>query len=225
MVAASFYAMRSQGRGDATEMAQNVVRAYLLRDQAFRMWVSDKGGLYAEVGPNTQPVPFMSHVPNPDVRTEDGVALTLLNPATMLREMMDRYASVYGARSRIVGVVTINPANRANPWEEEAIKAFERGETERSEVTEGPDGLALRVIRPLKMTESCMKCHGHLGFVPGDIRGAVTISLPLDEYLASADKTMSLSGRNHVAFWLLGLVGRIFQPPNRLSVGNDWRFF
>jgi len=38
------------------------------------------------------------HINERDVVTADGRRLTLLNPASMLRQMMDRYAADYGIR-------------------------------------------------------------------------------------------------------------------------------
>lgn len=201
-----FVTVQSQREG-AMAMARNTARANFFKDQAFRLWASGKGGLYAVVSPQSQPIPYMAHVPDRDVETREGVRLTLMNPASMLRETMDQYADMYGIRGRIVGVVTLNPANRADAWEEKAIHAFERGEKEIFEVADMGGRPYLRLIRPMIMQPACMKCHGHLGFKVGDVRGAVGVSVPLNDYLEPVEALQRQAEFTHGAIWLFGLVG------------------
>lgn len=198
--------LRSEEEG-ALAMATNTARANFFKDQAFRLWASQKGGLYAVVDEHTQPVPYMAHVPGRDIKSVDGRQLTLMNPASMLREMMDEYADLYGIKGRIVGIVTLNPNNRADAWEEKAIHAFQRGKKEVFEITEFEGKPHLRLIRPMVMQPVCMKCHGHLGFKLGEVRGAVGVSVPLAEYYASAQALKDRTLLTHGMIWLIGLVG------------------
>jgi PAS domain S-box-containing protein len=207
VVGYSLYFTIQMERESAMAMARNTARANFFKDQAFRLWASEKGGLYVVVDENNRPVPFMSHVPDRDIEATGGRRLTLMNPASMLREMMDQYAGLYGIKGRIVGIVTLNPANKADPWEEKAIRAFERGEKEVYEVADMGGQPHLRLIRPMVMQPACMKCHGHLGFKVGDVRGAVGIAVPLGEYLASARVLERQSWLIHGAVWLVGLAG------------------
>lgn len=69
----------------------------------------------------------MAHIKNRDIQTVDGVKFTLMNPAYMLREMMDDYSKLYGIKGRISGIVYLNENNKATQWEEKAIRSFEKG--------------------------------------------------------------------------------------------------
>ncbi|TAN64171.1 MAG: DUF3365 domain-containing protein, partial [Magnetospirillum sp.] len=99
------------------ELALNTARSAFSKDLAYRLWASGHGGVYVEPTEKTPPSPWMAHLPDRDVVTSDGRQLTLMNPAYMLREMMQDYGEYYGIKGRIVGIVYLNPNNEADPWE------------------------------------------------------------------------------------------------------------
>ena len=156
------------------ELALNTARSAFNKDLAYRLWASGHGGVYVEPSEKTPPSPWLSHLPDRDLTTKDGRQLTLMNPAYMLREMMQDYGGYYGIKGRIVGIVTLNPNNEADAWEADAIRRFSAGKaTEVVEVTTLEGAPYMRLIKPFMMEQSCQKCHGHLGFSNGEVRGAV----------------------------------------------------
>lgn len=207
MVGASLYWNIESVHEEARTLAMNTARATFLKDQAFRLWASKKGGVYVQPTEDTPPSPYLTHMPGSNVVTTDGMQLTLMNPAYMVRQMMDEYSELYGIRGRIVGIKYLNPHNKADPWEEAAIHAFELGEEEVSEFTEMDGKPYMRLILPMVMSEDCMKCHQELGYQVGDIRGGVGVSVPLDEYLAPANRHIKLLSVTHAGTWILGLLG------------------
>ena len=66
--------------------------AYLNKDQASRLWAASHGGVYVPISEKTQPNPFLSHLPERDIQTPSGKSLTLMNPAYMIRQVMEHYA-------------------------------------------------------------------------------------------------------------------------------------
>ncbi len=196
---------------DTKELALSTARANFFKDQSFRLWASQKGGIYVSPSQRTQPSPYLAHLPDRDLVAHDGRKLTLMNPNFMMREIMEDYAELYGIKGRIVGIVTLNPKNRADPWEEKAIHAFSAGTTQEMIEDSEIDGKPyLRMIRPMIMTPDCMKCHGHLGFKVGDVRGAVGVSVPLDEYIQQARTAAINLSITHGGIWLIGLTGIAF---------------
>lgn len=207
-IAASLIWNIHQEYNAAHEVALTAARANFFKDQSLRLWASQKGGIYVSPSARTQPSPYLAHLPDRDLTATNGRKLTLMNPNFMMREVMEDYADLYGIKARIVGIVTLNPINRADPWEEKAIRAFTAGSsTELIENTEIDGKPFLRMIRPMMMTQDCMKCHGHLGFKVGDVRGAVGVSIPLEEYTAKAKSSAQNLAGTHLAIWLLGLTG------------------
>lgn len=205
LICGSLYWNAHQAYDNAYTLALNTARANFFKDQAFRFWASRKGGVYVPPSADTPPNPYLTHITDRDVVTTDGKQLTLMNPAYMLRQMMDEYGYLYGIKGRIVGIRTLNPHNQADPWEEKAIHAFEKGAKEVTEIAYIGGKPYIRMIRPMIMTPDCMKCHAHLGYKVGDVRGGVGVSVPMDEYTTRArQQTLSIAA-SHGGFWVIGL--------------------
>ena len=94
------------------------------KDQAFRVWATKHGGVYVPISEHTQPSPYLSRIPERDLVTPSGRRLTLMNPAYMLRQMMDDYNVLYGVKGRITSLKPLNPDNAPDEWEREALEAF-----------------------------------------------------------------------------------------------------
>ncbi|MBI2236834.1 MAG: EAL domain-containing protein [Magnetospirillum sp.] len=190
------------------ELALNTARASFNKDQAYRFWASTHGGVYVEPSDKTPPSPWMSHLPDRDLITTEGRLLTLMNPAYMLREMMQDFGELYGIQGRIVGIVYLNPNNKADEWEADAIRRFAAHSAEEVLEVANIDGQPhLRFIKPMIMSESCQKCHGHLGFKNGEVRGAVGLAVPMAPYLAAEGRAVRAIAISHGGVWGLGLCG------------------
>ncbi|MCP5058372.1 MAG: DUF3365 domain-containing protein [bacterium] len=198
-------------------LATNEARSNWNKDQSFRRWATRHGGLYVRPDERTPPSPYLAHLPDRDLVTVDGLRLTLMNPAYMMRQMTEEFEKEYGIKGSITGKVLLNPINQADPWELQALERFDVKEQE--EIVElatiGGDRY-LRLMRPMVMEEGCMKCHGHLGFEVGDIRGGVSVSIPLEPYYASVQNTVTAAKGSHLTAWVIGLISiAAFSAVNR----------
>lgn len=203
----------------ALQLATHSANSNFDKDLAYRAWASGHGGVYVPPTEHTPPSPWMAHIPDRDVVTTDGKQLTLMNPAYMLRQMMDEFGDLYGVKGRIVGRIALNPNNLADNWESEAIGLFQKGSTEvlaKSDIEGKP---YLRLIKPMWMEPSCMKCHGHLGFKVGEIRGAVSVSVPMEPYLLAASEKNRNVTVIHLVIWLISISALILtsRRTNRLE--------
>ena len=101
------------------------------------------------------------------------------NPAMVTRELSE-YANREGyARYRVTTLNPINPANAPTKFERKNLLLFEQGIPEIVEIVSGEEGKALHYMAPLKVEESCLACHVEQGYKPGDIRGALNVSIPM----------------------------------------------
>ncbi len=183
-------------------------RANLNKDITVRRWATDHGGVYVPLTEQQKSVPFLNHVPGRDVETTDGKQLTLLNPASIVRQIMDRYARDYGIKGRITGLKYLNPANAPDDWEKQQIESFHRGDRKEVwEVTEIAGQPYLRHLRAMYMEEGCDKCHAILGYKTGDLRGATGLNLPLADYYQKIRQARIDLGITHGLIWLLGIAG------------------
>jgi len=206
IIGTSLFWSISNEKKQVIALATNSAIANFNKDLSFRFWGSKHGGVYVPPTKDTPPNPYLAHLKNRDIVTSDGKKLTLMNPAYMIREMMDDYKKLYGITGRIVGKVALNPNNIADESESKAIDAFIAGtadEVIKEEIYEGEPHL--RLIRPFVMKENCVKCHGHLGFKNGDVRGAVGVAIPLKPYRKIGEKLINHMIISHLIIYTLGL--------------------
>ena len=189
------------------EMAKTEARANFNKDQAFRFWASKHGGVYVPINSRTPQNPFLSHVPERDITTESGKALTLMNPAYMLRQMMEEYEDLFGVRGHITSLQHFRPETAPDEWERSALIAFERGDKEVIVFTKIEGKPYLRLMRPMIAKKSCLKCHAEQGYKVGDVRGGVSISVPMTPYVTNQRKVFTIHALALGLLWLLGIAG------------------
>ena len=141
------------------------------------------GGVYVFPTEKTPPNPYLSHIKDRDLTTTDGRTLTLMNPAYSLRELMENFSGLYGQKGHITSLKLINPNNKADEWETKVLKNFNKKVlTEYHEIYNYNNQDSLRYMKALKVKPDCLKCHAHQGYKVGDIRGGVSITIPMKKY-------------------------------------------
>jgi len=206
LVAASLVWTLHVQRWATNEMARAQARAGFDRDVLFRRWNARHGGLYAAVTEATPPNPYLD-VPERDITTPSGTRLTLINPAYMTRQVHEMGAETNGIQGHITSLNPIRPDNAPDPWERTALESFQQGEAECSSIELFRGTPHLRLMRPLRTEKSCLKCHGHQGYKEGDVRGGISISVPMAPLRAIERPAMASAVGWHTATWLLVLLG------------------
>jgi two-component system, sensor histidine kinase and response regulator len=174
------------------------------KDIAYRRWNSQLGGVYAETSDTVRPNPYLE-VENRDVTTDKGQQLTMINPAFMTRMVHEIMAESEGIRGHITSLNPIRPANSPEEWEAEALHAFQEGATEVSYIHGENGARVFRFMRPLVTEESCLKCHAKQGYRLGDIRGGISVTLPMQPYDQSLEALRESELRNKFLSWLGGM--------------------
>ncbi|MBI5163716.1 MAG: DUF3365 domain-containing protein [Magnetospirillum sp.] len=192
-------------RAEALRLANSEARASLDKDLAFRLWGTGHGGVYVPVDERTPPNPYLSHVPERDIVTPSGRALTLMNPAYMLRQAMSEFGDLYGVRGRITSLKILNPINTPDAWERSALARFDAGERQVAEVVDAEGKPVLRMMRAMIMEEGCLKCHAKSGIKLGEVRGGIGVAIQLERYFADARRLGLESAFTHLMLWAGGL--------------------
>jgi len=188
------------------EVGRAHARAGFEKDLLFRRWNAMHGGVYVPVTERTPANPRLN-VPERDIKTPSGRQLTLVNPAYMTRQVHELGAETNGIQGHITSLTPIRPENAADAWETAALEGFEHGNTEYSSIEVFCGEPHLRLMRPLRTEKGCLKCHGHQGYKEGDIRGGISVSVPMAPLWAiGRAATLSAIGW-HGLFWFLGLGG------------------
>jgi signal transduction histidine kinase/CheY-like chemotaxis protein len=206
IIAASLVWNVIQVRRNTLEAARIQARAAFEKDVIYRRWNAEHGGVYALVTEETRPNPYLK-VSERDVMTPLRKPLTLINPAYMTRQVHELAEEKYGVRGHITSLNPIRPDNAPDPWETEALRAFERGKTEDSSVEKMEGEGYMRLMRPLITEKGCLKCHAAQGYQEGDIRGGISVSVPLEPLWAISRMHVLTLVLGHVLLWLMGLVG------------------
>ncbi|MFZ2302132.1 MAG: EAL domain-containing protein, partial [Gallionella sp.] len=209
-----------QERGETIHMAIATARANINKDFSFRKWVASHGGVYVVPSERTPPNPYLN-VPDRDVVTTTGKALTLMNPAYALREMQNYFGDYYGIRSHITSLKPLNPRNAADAWEAGALKRFEQNSEEIMEVQQIDSQPYLRMMAPFVVEPDCLKCHANQGYKIGDIRGGIGTDVSLTAYLADERKRNTTTIGSHGLIWLIGLLGSVFFYRRECYLDNE----
>jgi two-component system, cell cycle sensor histidine kinase and response regulator CckA len=196
-------------RIDALAHAQTSARSAFTKDLVYRRWAAGHGGVYVPVTDETPPNPYLKHIDDRDIQTPSGLELTLVNPAYMTRQVFELGEGEYGARGHITSLNPIRPENAPDSWERLSLEAFELGETEVSSIEEMKDEDFLRLMRPLRMEERCVRCHAQQGYKVGDIRGGISVSVPMAPHRAETRFRSLLLLGGHALLWLGGVAGII----------------
>ncbi|MDP2827287.1 MAG: PAS domain S-box protein [Sulfuricellaceae bacterium] len=198
----------SQSRAQIMRMAYMEARTVYNMDITFRRWGIDHGGVYVPVSPIQQPVSDLAHVFERDVVTPSGRQLTLIAPALMLRQVMDRYAKDFDAKGRITGLKQLNANNAPDVWEKKQLEAFAQGKYKDVwEIAEFKGKPHLRYLHVMMMEADCLKCHAVLGYKLGEVRGATGTNLPLEPFYAEITDMWQRVALSYGGVWFLGLIG------------------
>ena len=197
--------LRTQDSG-ILEAARIEARTAFEKDVIYRRWNAGHDGVYAPVTGVMQPNSYLN-VPERDITTPLGKKLTKINPAYMTRQIHELALKENGVRGHITSLNPIRPANVPDPWETRALRAFQAGGKEVSSVEKIEGNNYMRLMRPLLTEKGCLKCHAAQGYKLGDIRGGISVSIPMAPLMAiSRSHNLALSV-GHVLLWLAGLAG------------------
>jgi diguanylate cyclase (GGDEF)-like protein len=171
-------------------------------------WSAGHGGVYVPVTKDTPTNSYLADIPERDIKTPAGKTLTLINPAYMMRQMYEiEQQESYAFLGHITSLNPMRPENAPDPWERKALEAFERGKTEVSALETIAGKEYFRLMHPLRVEESCLKCHAAQGYKEGDIRGGISASIQMEPLLTIMHKRIHQFTISHIILWLIGLGG------------------
>jgi len=184
------------------------VKAITAFDQAnlYRGWISHLGGVYSPVSGEVRPNPYLKDVPERDIVTTTGKVLTLIN-ANFMRPSLPEFGKASASQNLIhlTGINPINPNNKADAWEEEALRKFQAGIREVDEIQTINGHQYMRLIRASLLEEACLKCHVKQSLSFGGVVGGISLAVPLtDVFSATREQVMTIT-ISHVIILIVGV--------------------
>ena len=159
-----------------------------------REWVSSYGGVWT-----TSPGDFY-------LEEENGYYLKA--PAMVTKELSNLSDDKGYYRFHITSLVLTNPENTPDDFETRALQQFEEKPEPVTSIDRTGDEPAYRLMIPLEVKESCLECHAEQGYQEGDIRGGLSVLIPvseMDESLAKSRRILALSALSSVGLVMIAL--------------------
>ncbi|OGR24692.1 MAG: hypothetical protein A2139_13025 [Desulfobacca sp. RBG_16_60_12] len=211
----------AQKHQETMKIAFTEAKAFHEKDLLYRRWASVKGGIYVPSSPKT---PASPHLPfwwkRNGAPASSGPHVTLVSPASMMRQVNELAVDAGYPQERVTSLRPLSPTNIPDAWEKKALKAFEQGKTEFSGIETKVGQAYLRVMHPIVTEASCLGCHEEKGFQVGEVRGGVSVAVPMTPLWQVARSLSAGLWWGHGLVWLLGLGGIIFGF-KRLGVAHD----
>ncbi|MGE4266458.1 MAG: DUF3365 domain-containing protein [Deferribacterales bacterium] len=166
-----------QGYSNFRTSVLNKARDIADVNRAFGYWSAEVGTIYA---PSENISGIKDHSDTNKERTDEGLSLTRINPAYMMRMSSKELNVATGMNFRLISDKPINPLNAPAEWERRGFKAIRAGDKEYSglEYTNFHN-IRFEYMSPLLINSSCLKCHEYANYKIGDIRGAISVSFPV----------------------------------------------
>ncbi|MDF1613593.1 sensor histidine kinase [Desulfurivibrio dismutans] len=173
------------------QQAENEARTIFRQIIITRKWVADHGGIFVREPPDqpwVKPSPFMLDAAITDQQERRYLRQT---PAMVTKALADYAKEQETYWFHITSLNPVNPANRPDDLERQALEAFAREEMEEFMTMETINrDVYLRYISPLYTETVCLDCHGNYRI--NDVRGAISVTLPLSETFAEAARNRRL---------------------------------
>lgn len=179
----TFYVINQRQEELITQQAENEARSVFRQIVLMRKWIADHGGVFVEKIPWLEPPVF---VKDPEIIDKQGRHFIRETPAMVTKEL-----SVYAREQglywfHITSLKLTNPENAPDAFEKRALLAFEQENLKELITIETVNRQPfLRYISPLYVEEVCLNCHRQQGYQVGDVRGAISVTLPMSETLAA----------------------------------------
>ncbi len=120
-------------------------------------------------------------------------------PAVFTKELSKYAERMADFKFHITSLKLVNPKNKPNEFEVRALHYFEQGRKEYSEVSQKDGNKYYWYMAPLRINKACLKCHQYQGYKVGDLRGGISIVIPLHDI----EKTLK---DYNFLFYILGFI-------------------
>ena len=132
----------------------------------------------------------------------------------MTRQVYELAQKIGQPQGHLHSLKPLRPENVPDPWETAALKAFEQGQAEVRGIEKQDGKEVFRLMRPFITEKSCLGCHAGQGYRLGEIRGGISLAVPMAPLRqAQGPMKVALVG-GHSLLWLLGVVGIVVAVSN-----------
>ncbi|MCX6051250.1 MAG: DUF3365 domain-containing protein [Campylobacterales bacterium] len=171
-----------------------------------RTWNASFGGLYVIAQEGMKPNEYLR---DNVIHSDKNETLLRVNPAWMTRQLSEIANRDSNHYYKITSLKPINPINKPDTFEKEALEYFEKNKNESYywRVKKSGDTIEkFDFMGSLKVVESCLLCHAEQGYKVGDIRGGIRVTVPTNDY---SDGMSFIKKENNHMRWIVLISGLI----------------
>lgn len=197
-----FFLDQKREKGFIEELALSEARAIFIKDSHLYEWIATQGGIYVLSSDSLHVNEFSS--PKSNIMLNDGKKLTLIHSTSLLRQinalLMEDQKEIY---EHITSLNPLSEENAPDEWEAKALPKLNSMKHEMYSLERINNQEYLRYMGAFTVKESCLKCHPDAKV--GDIKGGMSVTLPLNNYKNIAEKRTQYSLTIYLFFWFFGL--------------------
>ena len=195
-----YFLDQKREKGFIKELALSEARAIFIKDSHLYEWIAAQGGIYV-LSSDSLHADTSSHKPN--ITLNDGKKLTLIHSTTLLRQvnalLMEDQKEIY---EHITNLNPLSQENAPDEWEAKALLKLNSTKLETYSLEHINHQEYLRYMGAFTVKEACLKCHPDAKI--GDIKGGMSVTLPLNNYKNIAEKRAHYSLTIYLFFWFFG---------------------
>jgi len=148
-----------------------------------RQWIADKKHVFI---PKESETCLGAAASTLEIRSIDNMEYAGITPAILTRQLSGYAEKNNTYAFNLANRQCLNPQNKADAFEEWAIRAFQSGKTNAVSRIEIQDGKhVFRYAAPLILNQSCIPCHRSQKVSAGDVGGCISVYIPCEEALLS----------------------------------------
>ena len=112
-------------------------------------------------------------------------------------------------QGHITSLKLVDEKNAPDVWERTSLERLSHGEVEIADVMTVDGFPYLRLMKPLVVTKRCLDCHSAQGYSEGEIRGGISVAVPLKSLQEIEARDQKASLLWHFIIYLFGFGGII----------------
>ncbi len=202
----SLYYQLERLRSEAISFARATARYSIKKDMLY--WrLLPQANVYMPVGDWVQPEPLLAHLPERDVTTPSGRVLTLVNPASIIKQSLGLGRITGDAWGHLTSLKPLQAGNEPDEWEANALRTIK---TTGKQLYYAPaliDGRPfMRYMYGIEAGQTCQACHASQGYGEHEFCGGISTSIPLDTYESRVRRELPPAMVIHVLLWGVGTV-------------------
>src|SRR5512134_1773569 len=198
VTALSLYANLQKVDTQYRQLAAVVARSYFHAIAGMREWNNQHAGVYVPITGKVRPNELLVD-PLREITTREGVRLTKVNHAQMVRLIANLLTEEWVIRVWLASASPLQKESTPTEWEKTAFAEFDQGKKEVFGVTGGPDRPVFVYMAPIRLEPSCVRCHPGNANNPEDVRGGVSVSFSFGPFLR-------LMSQNNRQIWTVHLL-------------------